>query len=126
MRSFTIRALLFSLATLIGIYEGILFFRFDTVSPCEALSLQVLRLHEQARSELGLSRRILIGISVGAVEGEQHEERQALGISDPATPLHCVFALWKISSDYQGSVEMAKNRWRAETEAQRAQSEGKQ
>ena len=76
-------------------------------------------------ASLGLSKQILIAMPVGAVEREQHEERQALGIPDPATPLHCVFALGKISSDYQGSVELAKNRWRPEKE-QSALSEGKQ
>ncbi len=115
------RVLLFSLAIVIGIYEGMLFFKFDTVSPCGALSVQVQRIHEQARSELGLSRQILIGMSVGAVEGVQQEMRQALGIPDPNTPLHCVFALGKLSSDYHGSVERAKNMWRAEAEAQRTQ-----
>lgn len=112
MRGRTMLAVLFGLATLIGISEGILFFKFGTFSPCEALSIQVLRIHEQARSELGLSRQILIAMPAGAVEAEQHKERQALGIPDPATPLHCVFALGKISFDYQGSVELAKNRWR--------------
>ena len=77
MRGRTMLALLFGLAALIGIYEGILFFRFDTGSPCEALSTQVLRIHEQSKSELGLSRQILIAMPVGAVEREQHAERQA-------------------------------------------------
>jgi len=121
MRGFTMRVLLFSIAIVIGIYEGILFFKFGTFSPCGTLSIQVRHIHEQARSELGLPRQILIGMSVGAVEQLEHEEQQALGIPDPNTPLHCVYALWKISSDDHGSVELAKNLWRAEAEAQRTQ-----
>jgi len=115
------RVLLFSIATVIGIYEGILFFKFGTFSPCRVLSVQVGRVHEQARSELGLPRQILIDASVGAVERLQHEERRALGIPDPDTPFQCVFALGKIFADYQRSVERAKTMWRAEAEAQRAQ-----
>src|SRR5712664_3839472 len=113
MRGRTMLAVLFGLATLISISEGILFFGFGTVSPCNALSVQVRFIHEQAMSELGIQTYLPY---YGAEERLQHEERQALGIPDPATPLHCVFALGKISSDYQGSVELAKNRWRPEKE----------
>ena len=113
------RVLLFSIALVIGIYEGMLFFKFGTFSPCGALSVQVRRIHEQARSELGLPISIPVYLIPGAVEREQQRERQALGIPDSNTPLHCVSALWNISSDYQRSIEMAKNSWQP-TEEQRA------
>src|SRR5436190_12130622 len=95
MRCLTMRALLFSLTTLIGIYEGILFFKFDTLSPCAALSVQVSRIHEQARSELGLPIGVAVLLRAGAFKLLQQRERQALGIPAPDTPLHCAFALGK-------------------------------
>ncbi len=115
------RALLLSLATVIGIYEGRLLFKFGTFSPCAVLSVQVGRVHEQAKSELSLRIAIQGYLSTGAQEQLQHAMRQALGIPDPHTPLHCVYALWKLSSDDHGSVELAKNLWRAAAEAQHTQ-----
>jgi hypothetical protein len=115
------RALLFSLVIVIGIYEGMLFLSFGTLSPCEALSAQVQRIHEQAISELGRTPAPAVLLIPGAQEQLQQQERQALGIPDPDTLLHWVYVLWNISPDDRGSVERAKNMWRAEAEAQRMQ-----